>query len=639
MAQPLTHIAAPVHESAPLAVARGRQLLVGTATAVLLTSAGAAHGSYFPGSWGWLTVACAWAALVALAVDSDVALPRLAVGTFAAWTAVTLWTLASVIWSVDATQTVLEVQRTTVYVAAFAGAVLVARRAQAALIAGTVAATAGLCLYATVTRLVPDRLGVVDAIGGYRLSEPIGYWNALGLVAGMGGLLALGLAARSSTTLGRALAAAPLPLYFTTLYFTFSRGAWAATAAGLIVALLIDPRRLQLLSAGALLAPWPALAVILASRSPALITVGSPLARQTHEGHRLVLPLLGLCAVAAVAAAALARAEPHVSIPRRPVEATLVAALAAVCLVGFATYGSPWHLSERAWHSFAAASSAGGPDLNQHLFQLSSSGRVAQWKIAWREATLHPVLGSGAGTYERYWDRYRLTPGKVRDVHNRYLEHLAEQGPIGLALLVLAFGLPFVAAVRRRAVPLVPPVAGAAFAYALHSAVDWDWEIASVTLLFVVCSAALLVAAPTTTPALGRRARAAAMAMVAVTAGVGLFAIAMQTTLSHIGGSPAHAAREARKAADIQPWSTEPWRRLAAVDTAARRYGDAQAALHRALAKDPGDWTLWFALAQASNGRQRVVAMDRVAKLDPLSPELKAFRSTLVSLSLLEGAK
>src|SRR6185437_5776901 len=38
MAQPLTHIAAPVHESAPLAVARGRQLLVGTATAVLLTS-------------------------------------------------------------------------------------------------------------------------------------------------------------------------------------------------------------------------------------------------------------------------------------------------------------------------------------------------------------------------------------------------------------------------------------------------------------------------------------------------------------------------------------------------------------------------------------------------------------------------
>jgi hypothetical protein len=129
------------------------------------------------------------------------------------------------------------------------------------------------------------------------------------------------------------------------------------------------------------------------------------------------------------------------------------------------------------------------------------------------------------------------------------------------------------------------------------------------------------------------------MALVAATAGAGLFAIAMQTTLSHIDGPPAHAAREARRAAAIQPWSTDPWRRLAAVDSAAGSYADAQAALRRALAKDPGDWSLWFALAQASNGKQRVAAMNRVATLDPLSPELKAFRATLVSLSLLDGAK
>ncbi len=637
MAQPLTHIAAPVTEGAPLAVARGRRLLVGGATAVLLVCAGAAHGSYFPGSWGWLTVACAWAALLALAAES-VALPRLAGWTLAAWTAVTIWTLVTVIWSVDVTQTVLEVQRTLVYVAAFAAAVLVARRSPGALIAGTVAATSALCLYAVATRLVPDRFGVIDTIGGYRLSEPIGYWNALGLLAGMGALLALGLAARSSTVTGRALAAAPLPLYFTTLYFTFSRGAWGATVAGLLVALLVDRRRLQLLATAAVLAPWPAIAIYLADRSHALITFGSLLADQTHEGHRLLLPLIGLTVASAIVSGVLARIEPQVSIPQRPVEAMLAALIAAAVLVGIATYGSPWHVASKAWHSFASAPPATGGDLNGRLFHLSSNGRIEQWKVAWREVTIHPVLGSGAGTYERYWDRYRTGSSKVRDVHNRYLEQLAEQGPIGLALLVLAFFLPLVAALRRRTDPLVPALVGAVVAYLLHSAVDWDWEIASVTLVFVVCSAALVVGDPRPL-VLGRRARIAGAGLAAVAAGAGLFAIAMQTTLSHIDGSPEHAAREARRAADIQPWSSEPWRDLANVDQAARKYPEAEAALKRALAKDPGDWSLWFALAQSSDGRTRSNAMARVAALNPHSPELAAFRQTLVSLSGIEGAK
>ncbi|HVV59194.1 MAG TPA: O-antigen ligase family protein [Gaiellaceae bacterium] len=638
MAHPLTHIAAPARESAPLAAARSRRLLAGTAAAVLLTAAGAAHGSYFAGSWGWLTVACAWAALLALVADADVALPRLGGWTLAAWAAVAAWTLVTVAWSVDVTQTVLEVQRTLVYVAAFAAAVLLARRTPAALIAGTLAAIAALCTYALATRLVPDRFGVVDAISGYRLSEPIGYWNALALVAGMGALLGLGLAARSATATGRMLAAAPLPLLFTALYFTFSRGGWAATIGGVLLALLVDRRRLQLLATAAVLAPWSALAVYLASDSHALTTTGTPLVQQAHQGHRLLLPLLGLAVASALAAGGLALLEPQVAIPTRPAEAMLVAAIAAAALVGFATYGSPWHLADRAWHSFESQPLTTGPNLNSRLFHLSSSGRVAQWKVAWKEATLHPVLGSGAGTYELYWDRYRTTGGKVRDVHNRYLETLAEQGPIGLALLVLAFGLPLVALFRRRDEPLAAAIGGAAFAYLLHSAVDWDWEIASVTLIFVACSAALVAGDPRPL-VLGRRARVAGAVLAAAAGGAGLFAIAMQTTLSRIDGSPAHAAREAARAADIQPWSTEPWRRLAAVDASARRFGAAQTALRRALAKDPGDWSLWFALAQDSDGRQRAQAMSRVAKLNPLSPELAQFRQTLVSLSGIEGAK
>jgi hypothetical protein len=632
MAHPLTHIAAPRDGGATLAMARRGHLLVGAATALLLVCAGAARGSYFPGSWGWLVVACAWAALLALVLQAEVEVGRVATWTLAAWAAVTGWTLLSVAWSADVTQTVLEAQRTLVYLAAFGAAMLLARRAPGALAAGAVVSTTALCAYALATRLVPDRFGVIDSIGGYRLSEPIGYWNSLGLLAGMGTLLALGLAARSSTPLRRALAAAPLPLLLTTLYFTFSRGGWAATFAGLLAALLLDRRRLQALSATVLLAPWSALAILLASRSHALTTRGTPLAQQIHQGHRLVLPLLGLCVAAAAASAAVALVEPHVALPTRPIEAGLAAIVVAACLVGFTTYGSPWHLAARAWHGFVSGSPAGGPDLNGRLFHLSGSGRVTQWKVAWRETQAHPVLGSGAGTYERYWNRDRPVGSKVRDVHNLYLEALAELGPLGLALLAATLGLPLAAAARRRAEPLVPLVAGAYVAYLVHAIVDWDWEIASVTLVAVLCAAAVC---NRDAPALrlGRRARFAAVAVAGAAGVAGLYGLAMQTTLSRIGGTPAHAAREARHASDLQPWSTEPWRRLAAVDVAAGRFAGARVALRRAVAQDPGDASLWLALAQASDGRERVHAMDRAAALDPKSPALAAFRQTLVSLS------
>ena len=83
--------------------------------------------------------------------------------------------------------------------------------------------------YGLLTRLFPERLGVYDAVAAYRLEEPLTYWNALGVFAGMGALLALGFTARGRSLVVRALAGATLPLFFATIYFTFSRGAWVAT--------------------------------------------------------------------------------------------------------------------------------------------------------------------------------------------------------------------------------------------------------------------------------------------------------------------------------------------------------------------------------------------------------------------------
>src|SRR5207249_9481586 len=125
------------------------------------------------------------------------------------------------------------------------------------------------------------------------------YWNALGLYAAMGMLLALGFAARGRYLITRLLAAASLVLLAPTLYFTYSRGAWIVLGIGLVAAIAFDAARLQLVTTVLVVAPAPVVAILAASRLRGLTHTDSPLARATHDGHRLALVLLALAAVGA----------------------------------------------------------------------------------------------------------------------------------------------------------------------------------------------------------------------------------------------------------------------------------------------------------------------------------------------------
>src|SRR5439155_19920722 len=138
-----------------------------------------------------------------------------------------------------------------------------------------------------------------------------------------------------------------------------------------------------------------------------------------------------------------------------------------------------------------------GGDLNRRLTSFSSDGRADYWRVAWREVRAHPLLGGGSGSYERYWHRYRPTAFEAQNAHNLYLETLAELGPIGLALLLATFAVPFLSAARNRAGPGVTGAAGAFAAFIVHAAVDWDFQIVAVTLAGLFCAAALLAAGRT----------------------------------------------------------------------------------------------------------------------------------------------
>lgn len=140
-------------------------------------------------------------------------------------------------------------------------------------------------------------------------------------------------------------------------------------------------------------------------------------------------------------------------------------------------------------------------------FTLLGQYRPTYWRIALDDAHAHPVLGSGAGTFGRFLLEQQSTPYYAHDAHSLYLESLAELGPLGLALVVVALGAPLLA-LRGRHDPLVAAAAGGYVAFILHAGVDWDWEFPAVTLVGLLCGAAILVATrPRESAAISSRTR------------------------------------------------------------------------------------------------------------------------------------
>lgn len=606
--------------------------LVGLA---LLLPLAAFDGGYFPTAWGWSALALAATALTAACVRTRVRLSTHELVFLLALVCLAAWVLLSLLWTSTPTGTVLEGQRAVVYVAGgLAVLLLVSRRSAPGLLVGIWAASSLVSGYALLTRLLPETQSAFDPIAGYRLAEPFGYWNALGLFAAIGALLALALAARAPGLLFRALAAATLVVLLATLYFTFSRGAWLALGVGLLAIAVVDRRRLRFVAALLVIAPWPAAGVLLASRPGSLTRLDADLAAASREGHRLLVALAVLAVVSAFAALGFATLERRLSPgpALRKGFAILVTAVVTGSL-GALALGSGGAAVLPA--ALTAPAPPHDPDLNRHLVILSDSGRSVQWRAALADWAAHPWLGSGAGTFERYWLQHRPIPGKVRDAHSLYLETLAELGPVGLALLLAALAAPLVAGWKARRRPLVPAAIAAYVAYLLHAGIDWDWEMPALTLAALLCGTVLLVSVRRAHAArtsirlrLGTLALVLPLAAFALIGLIGNRAVVVSAEASKAARWP-QAAAEARRAMRWAPWSTEPWRRLAEVQL---RLGDASAArgsLRRAIAKEPDDWSLWLALAQASEGAAQRRALAAAARLNPLSPEVETFRANI----------
>ncbi len=187
-------------------------------------------GGFDPSSWRAATVALLAAAGLAIVLRQAAAPSRAQLAVMLGLAALAGWTALSALWSPDPGTSLLEAQRTLVYLAAIVAAVAVGGR----LLTGTIAGIGLVCVYAVGQRLLQGAPNPPDPFEGTLLQEPLGYANALG------GLAAIGLAATVvfvRVPRLRLLAPALCGLFLVTLALTESRGGWLAALAGTAVAL------------------------------------------------------------------------------------------------------------------------------------------------------------------------------------------------------------------------------------------------------------------------------------------------------------------------------------------------------------------------------------------------------------------
>ena len=161
----------------------------------------------------------------------------------------------SSLWSGSVELSVIEADRVLVYLGFFLAAFLIAQTDQRRqrFAEGVAIGLALIAFAALATRLLPHVFEAGPPVGsGPRLRYPLGYWNADGLVFGIGVALLLWMSRRSLTAWLRWVAVASLPVLLLALYLTYSRGGLLAllVSAGCLIVLSHD--RLWLLGTLAL---------------------------------------------------------------------------------------------------------------------------------------------------------------------------------------------------------------------------------------------------------------------------------------------------------------------------------------------------------------------------------------------------
>jgi len=574
-----------------------------------------------------------------------------AIGALGLYAAITL---LSASWSHSMGRALIEFDRAWLYllILVLFGSVRASTQDLRWLIRGLAIGASVVCLAGLISRVLPDVWHTAPNVSNERLSYPVTYWNTLGLLAALGIVLAFHLTCTlAERRLARILAAAVVPLLAATLFFTFSRGAIAAGAIGLVVYILVARPR-GLLSGVLATVPASAVLVVVAYHASLLDTLEPTTPAAVSQGHRVALAA-GICVAVSAGLRAifavgldprLRRIAGRALMSRHMRLAAIAGAVAAVLVVGVAL-GVP-HSFEHDWHRFIGGAVPRGSsgDLRERLTDPANNGRTDLWRVALHGFSASPLHGYGAGMFQTLWDRNRPSFIYTINAHSLYLQAMAELGIPGLAFLLILVGVVLGGlGVRARGSrrSIYGALLAAGVVWALRAGVDWDWEMPVVTLgFFAVAGAALSPrrgSGPGWVP--GNDSRMILGLLCLCTLVMPVLIIGSQNRLDE--AAQALSASNCTKASssslssigwlDVRP---EPYEILGICDIERGLPRQGLEAMKRAVRYDPGSWETYYALAiaQAASGIDPRPAAARALRMNPLEPlteqEVAEFRTS-----------
>jgi hypothetical protein len=633
IAEPTTERREPdtgLRSRATAAIASNAYLpLAGALTALFAFRA----GGFFPTITGVAAIAVALLLLLRVTLAAE---------PFAGWTGAAAaaalpaacfagWTLVSALWSDAPARAIVEFDRALLYVLVLTLLAMVPRRVTSltVLLRWVLLALVAVAVAGLASRLGPTVFPTTGRLVTDRLTFPLTYWNATGVAAALGAVLALHHASgEQEPRWVRVGATAAIPALLTTIYFTFSRGAIVAAAIGALLYLaLAHPRRLPFAVVAA--APPAVVALVVAYGAEHLATERYFAGAGPDEGRTVALVLAGMTILAAALRFALGPLEERaarLALPKHAGRWAVAAAAVAIVAAGVA-FDAPGRADREldAFRSGNVVPVTG--DARDRLTQRGNNGRFDFWEVSVHDFEREPLHGTGAGTYRHGWFRERPNTLVGNDGHSLYLEVLGELGIVGLVLLAVALVVPLGVAVGRLRGP--ERHAHAAFlaaggALLIHSGVDWDWEMPALWIWFFAAAGVVLA---------GRGARAVVPSRVARLA-MGIACLLLAVTPALVVSSQP-ALGDARSAFVRGDCDTAVDRALSSLETL-RVWPEAYEilgycnlrggatelglrAMQSAHRRDPDDWqfTYGLAVAQALAGQDPRPMADLAARQNP----------------------
>ncbi len=603
-------------------------------------------GGFFPSAPGFVTVVFAQALVLRTTLakrpfegfNRALAIPLLALVLYAAFQ------LASVAWSHATSNTLDSYALTLLYVLAFVlfGSVRYTRQRADWLVRAVAAGLAAVCLIGLISRVLPHTWPTATSFFADRLNYPLTYWNAEGMIAAIALILGFHLTAeRAEHWSVRVLSAAVLPALAATLLLTFSRGAIGVVAIGLIAYCLLT--RFSLLPTALLATAVPvAIAVRSAWDATALASTHPTSPAAVSQGHHVAL-VVGACMIGAGALRGLllfadsrvARLELVRSPPRPAVRAGLGVGFAVVILTIAIAAGGVGFVHRQYDKFVHGTREQHNSQTRERLTDPANDGRFPLWRAALRIYETQELRGTGAGTYQQYFPRYRSESGYVVDAHSLYLQSLAELGIVGFVLiLIVVLGILGGLATRIRGPDrtLYAALFAVSLAWAMHQAFDWDWQMPAVTL-GVLMLAGIGLARPRdgkvglsglpvdrTLIALGWLLLAVAPLLVATS-----YARLQRSAAELKRGECASAKQEGLSSLSLSAKRPQAYVVVGLCDL---QQGFAQAAvpaMTQAVALEPESWEeqYWLAVARAAAGIDPHAAIDRALALNPREEGLR----------------